>query len=226
MNINLTYYFEELYLPTTRHRKMQQREVEGKMTVSIQGASFNQAPLAMKASEYFRDGELGIREYRFYNDNLYTRIRRSDKTREGKGFWSTDDLSAWFNKPCTWGATREQETVIANIQKEAERYLVVGDEIWQIAREPRYVVMTFGFGRNHGGTALLIADHYNTNICPEDYFTALERDRAVTYALAIAEQRGDTEFVQSIKESGQIEVLILDAVKCIPFNRELTEKCS
>ena len=52
----------------------------------------------------------------------------------------------------------------AEIRDEADSYLFFQDKIWEECGEPRYEIVTFGLGHNHGGTAMFIKYEYNHNI--------------------------------------------------------------
>ncbi len=95
------------------------------------------------------------------------------------------------------GAESDEEA-IRQVQDRLDQFLIVDGEIWCRAGEPRYVVQTFGFGGNHGGTALLVATDYNPNLQPHCYFRADEFEAAREFAIEVATNRGDTESARSI----------------------------
>lgn len=90
-----------------------------------------------------------------------------------------------------------------------------GGKVWDEVGEPRYEIITFGLGHNHGGTGLFITKHYNPNISKDRYFSALDYDLAVKTANEIAERRGDTDDVGKFGEK-RIEVLMPEMVHCDP----------
>lgn len=79
-----------------------------------------------------------------------------------------------------------------------------------------YVINTFGLGHNHGGTGFFIEYHYNTNISNKNYFSALEREKAIAYGKKVAANRGDTESIEGMGECDIIEVLMPKMVKRNP----------
>lgn len=69
-----------------------------------------------------------------------------------------------------------------------------------------YVIMTFGLGYNHGGSALMIEDYYNSNIPSSRYYAANQREEAIAKAKEIALNRGDTESIHNIETALLIHV--------------------
>ena len=67
-------------------------------------------------------------------------------------------------------------------------------------------IMTFGLGCNHGGSALMIEDYYNSNIPSSRYYAANQREEAIAKAKEIALNRGDTESIHSIETAPLIHV--------------------
>ena len=106
--------------------------------------------------------------------------------------------------------------IVDNMQARANKYISLDGELWKECGEPRYVVNTFGLGHNHGGTAMFIEEFYNSNISSKNYFNAVDRDKAITYAKETAIARGDTDSVKRIGKMENIEVLIPEFFKVDP----------
>lgn len=85
--------------------------------------------------------------------------------------------------------------MIEMARKETRQYLLVDGELYKRTTEPRYCIVTFGLGHNHGSTGMFCEYHYNPNISKDSYFSALEGDKAVAYANKVAAGRGDTKSV-------------------------------
>lgn len=108
----------------------------------------------------------------------------------------------------------EQESKVEAVAKE---FVYFEGAFWRVCTEPRYVVMTFGLGHNHGGTSLFITDEYNSNVPNKNYFSALHRKEAIEYGKETALARGDTEYVSQIENSEEnIEVYMPEMVKVNP----------
>lgn len=110
-----------------------------------------------------------------------------------------------------------REKVEEYLKRWASGWLIIKGKsgMWAPSGEPRYVVMTFGLGCNHGGTALMLDSSYNSNISKDSYYSALQRTDAIAAATATAKSRGDLKSLP-IKPQGSIQVLIPEAVRCKP----------
>lgn len=110
----------------------------------------------------------------------------------------------------------DKKRVRRQIRERAKRYLCFDGKFWSECKEPRYMVLTFGLGHNHGGTGFFIEYGYNPNIPSNNYFNALQRDEAIAYGKSVALGRGDTESVDGIGEHDNIEVVMPEMVKLNP----------
>lgn len=114
----------------------------------------------------------------------------------------------------------DNQTEICRIlRKMANEYIYFNRTFWRVCNEPLYVVNTFGFGNNHGGTGFFIEFRRNPSIPSENYFNALQRDAAIAYGKSVAIGRGDTKFVDSLGEYSNIEVIMPEMVKARPNKR-------
>lgn len=97
--------------------------------------------------------------------------------------------------------------------------LIVDGTVYTRVGEPRYVVSTFGFGNNHGGTSLTSATFDNGNIPAEMYFRADEFEQARSRAIEVALKRGDTNDVPRLEQMKPIiTVHNPDSVKLVTFS--------
>lgn len=103
----------------------------------------------------------------------------------------------------------------ADITAWGKDHLLIGGRCFRTHGEPRWVVMTFGLGCNHGGTALMVDHGYNSNIDKARYFPISKRDEAMAEAKRIALARGDTKSIP-IDPDGRFDILIPEAVRCNP----------
>ena len=214
MKIQVKYKFEESYLPTKRHKILRWCDVESEMVVEVPEIFKDIAPVAFIVKDYKETAE-----YRFWNNQLW-RVEKSNHLVTGiEGACSVQELIDRIEHSgariyCRDRITKEyatQEIISAN-----SRYVLISGEVYSKIGEPRYVLMTFGLGHNHGGTSLMLDNYYNSNISKNRYFNALEKDKAVAEGKRVAEQRGDTDDIDRIGETYHIEVLIPEAVKCDP----------
>lgn len=99
------------------------------------------------------------------------------------------------------------------IRERASKILIVGNDLYRRCTEPYYTFITFGLGRNHGGTFLNL-NFTDSKQKKVEGFPATDRQGAIKATLKIAENRGDTEYFDLIRDaSDEIIVLSDDAVK-------------
>ena len=109
----------------------------------------------------------------------------------------------YLNEHCSWyfprlwrdGEHPDRKHMLGVVRKEMKKYLLIDGVLYEQTTEPRYVINTFGLGHNHGGTGMFCEYFYNDNIGKQNYFSALEGDKAVAYANYVAKRRGDTNDV-------------------------------
>ena len=203
------------YIPSARSQKYAFDEVEGEFKVNVVSLTANEAPVAFRLSDYSHESK-GITEIRWYQGQLWCKfIQYNCDTGEYEQAQAEDlprIVSSVFGVP--HGHARSREVLMKKYRDEAKRYLLIDGAVWGETGEPRYVVNTFGLGHNHGGTGLFVREYYNENIPASNYFSALDGDKAVSYANKVAERRGDTNDVGKFEK--MIEVLIPEAVTIRP----------
>ncbi len=220
--------FEEEYLPTKRHRVFRTREAEETVAVELREVTKANAPVAMVVTDYqsYLDengkDQFGLRDRNFHaiDGQLYSEKRDMSGTLD-KGVYSSEqfirDLMRYGDCRHAWDASkRSKEDMLHSIEDFMNSHVMIDGVIYQQTNEPRYVVMTFGLGHNHGGTAMMITQRYNSNISKERYFSALERDKAVAYANKVATARGDTKNVGTFDRDCNIKVFMPEMVRCDP----------
>lgn len=100
--------------------------------------------------------------------------------------------------------------------EKTKHYVICNGVVWKECEEPMYLINTFGLGHNHGGTGFFIQYSYNSNISNKNYFNALQREQAIAYGKQIALNRGDTDSVEGLGDSKDIEVFMPEMVKRNP----------
>jgi hypothetical protein len=214
MDFEVGYTYWEDYLPSPRCRNFRKRETNGSMTITIPDVSKEDAPIAF----IVRDGVRFDRpeEIRLWNNQLWKAVEYREMYCGASGLWPIEQIPSHI-KYTRYGNVIKNEQETQEQKKEiASSFLIIDGVVYRKSGEPRYVVMTFGLGYNHGGTSLMIDKHYNSNISASAYFNALDREDAIKAAKAIALRRGDTKDVDRMGNHYQIEVLIPSAVKCNP----------
>lgn len=209
------YAYRESYVPP-RCRKPRIREIRDACAVRIPSVRSVEAPVAMRHRRcWFPE----FQEYRWFEGNLYARVPYSRYLSNAKGWYPLEELQKKFFRPYIppYEVRDSREEAMQACQDRADQFLVVNDDqVWERIGEPRYVIATFGLGHNHASTALMIENSYNDNIRGDYYFSALEREKAVERCVEVALARGDTESVDHISDSWEIEVFIPEAVRCNP----------
>lgn len=246
MILKIDFTYEEKYLRTSRCRKPLARTREGIYELAIKELAKAECPIAavvhdMKSvyegatttADFEGNGEYKMfaEPYRVHNGKFYKFCRASYgaaiSTAQTELKYVIADIKSdlyryslyekenLFSDKSVYISDNLSE-IVDNMQARANKYISLDGELWKECGEPRYVVNTFGLGHNHGGTAMFIEEFYNSNISSKNYFNAVDRDKAITYAKETAIARGDTDSVKRIGQMENIEVLIPEFFKVDP----------
>lgn len=158
-------------------------------------------------------------DYRLYEGHLYFPHRPWARQHEPT-IPGTDHFPETQGIPRWWANSAEEFDRAA--RDWAQGFVIIDGEVWIRCGEPRYVVMTFGLGHNHGGTGLMVDTTDNSNIKASSYFRADEFEAAHEYAVRVASNRGDSDSISRFKQG--IEVLIPEAVTLVTVQPETTEQ--
>jgi len=200
MIVNSELSFWESYLPSPRHRKVRLREVKRNFSATVVETAGSEAPVAIRMKRRSRwdgpsdYGTSKVLEYRWHNNRLFVPVRLSRFRRlngERQRMATSKDLhycgSYHFGESSDEAQRRFDEW--------AASWLLVDGRLHEEIGEPRYVIMTFGLGCNHGigwGTSLSVDHWYNSNIHRDRYFRIDQEEEARKAGREIAERRGDT----------------------------------
>lgn len=246
MILKIDFTYEEKYLRTSRCRKPLARTREEIYELAIKELAKAECPIAavvhdMKSvyegatttADFEGNGEYKMfaEPYRVHNGKFYKFCRASYgaaiSTAQTELKYVIADIKSdlyryslyekenLFSDKSVYISDNLSE-IVDNMQARANKYISLDGELWKECGEPRYVVNTFGLGHNHGGTAMFIEEFYNSNISSKNYFNAVDRDKAITYAKETAIARGDTDSVKRIGQMENIEVLIPEFFKVDP----------
>lgn len=203
MNIRTHIKYEESYLPP-RCRKLRYRECEDFINVPLKEVASAELQLAFEDNSYSGKGKIY-----FYRDKLWCKAERNHNIAKNYGTKSALEDLIWIHEYCStyfrfsWdreaGMDTSRDGIIAAAINDMKSYILVDGELYSVTSEPRYVIVTFGCGNNHGGTGMFCEYGYNPNIAMENYFSALQGEQAVAYANNVAENRGDTRDVGKFK---------------------------
>ena len=214
MKVNMTIAYKEQYLPTPRCRKLRERTVEEDVEVTVQETAKAEAPVVFVVHDYERYWGYTDVEVRRFKGILYKRPYNFDyvciSDAAEADFATPDDMQRCLKRRCTcYPHPNSKAEAVRGADAETKRYLIIDGELWERCGEPMYVYHTFGLGHNHGGTSLSIAWFYNDNIGNDRYFNALQKAEAEAAAVRTAEARGDTDYIDFIKNS-DINITVLD----------------
>ena len=244
VSIDVFYCYTVDFLQTKRHKKASSRQFSNCASVNITELTQDEFPVAfivhdMKSVQdnmcSYQDYDSKLCEFRehaeiirAYKGKLYMPVRFVHGAAIG-GFADADYIKSELERLTTCSCydappitdksvilCDTEKEVIKTIRSGAKKYIFCNGIFWKVCNEPRYIIMTFGLGHNHGGTSLFIEQSDRTAYC----FNALQRDLAVEYGKAIAAERGDTEYIDNIGKHDNIEVLMPEMVKVKPFKED------
>lgn len=229
MKVSVQFSFIETVIPPGRRKAVDVVQNSGRLTATIKTISSEDAPVAIVAHMAVAGTETQILvPYRWYQGKLWTPTAlRSHQPYESpyrKGFFGfevppaeldlTDNSREARNRylGADW-ETGSQEATARAIRGALRGLLIIDGLVHREASEPRYVVMTFGLGRNHGGTALMTDDHFNSNLNRSSYFSLLDLEAAKARATEIATNRGDTKCLPIAVNGPVYQVLLPEAIR-------------
>ncbi len=203
MKIKTWIKYEEGYLPP-RCRKMRCRECEEYVDVNLKEANASDFTLAFEDNSYNGKGKIY-----FYKKKLWCKVKLGKNVSNPQKHGITSPLeelkhkhefSSWFF-PRLWrdGDHPDRARMIKAVKGELNKYVLMDGELYEQTAEPRYEIVTFGLGHNHGGTGMFCSYCYNPNICRDSYFSALQGEQAIAYANKVAARRGDTKDIGKFK---------------------------
>lgn len=252
MKYEITFWAREKYLPTKRHRKLRERQLEHSVTVNVKELTNEQFPVAFIVHDFHSvydgavsyddfDGHGDFRmiseEIRTYQKKLYKPVRVTHGAAVSTIFENLNYIKNQLeDRAPSWkdGEDFTEKSIVVDddtkdwvkcIRQKAKKYLIHDGKVYEECGEPMYNITTFGLGHNHGGTGFFIAYDYNPNISSDHYFSALEREEAIAYGKSVAARRGDTDSIAGMGEHDMIEVLMPELVKRNP-HKEHGKGCS
>lgn len=241
MNIKVLFGYVKDVVPPRCRKSRTHHFDDGVAEVSIPEVTNEQAPVAIRSTCKVRVSHDDVREvqvdYRYWGGQLWTSVRMCDAQPRGM---ETGQLTEWdwpaipseLDLRCKHGPGRNEniyagffsDTVFVQhdecmdlIRQWSSDHLIVDGVFYRPAGEPRYVVLTFGLGCNHGGTVLMVDSTFNPNIRRDFYFNLFELDKAIEFATKVAESRGDTKNIPMRVNGPKFEVLMPAAIK-VPSN--------
>lgn len=248
MKFEITFWSTEKYLPTKRHKKLRERQVENSVNVNVKELTDEQFPVAFIVHDFqsFYDGAVSYDDFdghedlkmfsediRTYQKKLYKPVRVTHGAAISTIFEKLDYIKAQLkgDRPYRQGGEdfTKKSIVVENdikdwikcIRQKAKKYIIYDEKVYEECGEPMYNITTFGLGHNYGSTGFFIDYDYNPNISSDNYFSALEREEAIAYGKSVAAGRGDTDSIDGMGEHDIIEVLMPELVKRNPHKEHV-----
>ncbi len=224
MNIKIPYKYTEQVIPK-RCRKPRSAMFSGEISLSIHEVSGEEAPVAIRQHTKTFNGdsyEPTIIEYRWWHQQLWV---VDSFNRFSQGPYETQTAQQFTQDPWplakgpSYSSYKSQQENRRELMAWTRSILFIDGTRWRRAGEPRYVIMTFGLGHNHGhpGTSLSSDNHYNPNIGNSRYLRIDQHAKALEMAIAIAERRGDDMAISFIKDyHDTFDILIPEAIRLNP----------
>jgi len=232
IKINIPFAYTEAVIPP-RCRKPRRQRFQTTITLKVFEVTAAAAPIAIREHapqcDEYPDS---VTNYHWWQNRLWvkTRFQRAChapyETQTVEQFQADPypyriDHSSY--EPYAYHTAAERRKTF---KQWARRVLFIDGIRYECASEPRYVIMTFGLGGNHGlgwGTALCTDASYNANISRDRYFRIDQYQAAVAEASRIALARGDTKALPiTTQRPTWYEIFIPDAVRLKPPTEHTT----
>lgn len=236
MKIKILFSYVENVVPPRCRNPRPMRYHDGEIELEVPEIQSCEAPVAIRAT-YNRDSsELPYQmEYRWWQNRLWTKVQcyRGEPHFDKK----TNDASKYAMYGHTIDLRSEDRmenrdfgiylSMVANSKVQAIEYLnawanhelIIDGIRYQPCSEPHYVVMTFGLGRNHGGTACMIDAAYDQTECSSSVFSLLERESAIKKATEVATLREDSSSLPIQPHGPEWKILIPEAIQIKPLEQ-------
>jgi hypothetical protein len=236
MKIKILFSYVENVVPPRCRNPRPVRYHDGEIELEIPEIQSCDAPVAICAT-YNRDsGELPYQMvYRWWKNRLWTNVQcyrgkpHVDKETKVPSKYAiyahTADLRSEYRmENRDFGISlsiveNSKAQAIEYLNEWAKHELIIDGIRHQPCSEPHYVVMTFGLGRNHGGTACMIDGTYDQSDCGSSVFSLLERDKAIENATKEATLREDSRSLPIQPHGPDWEILIPEAIQIKPLEQ-------
>lgn len=238
MKIKILFSYVENVIPTRCRNSRPVRYLDGEIEFEVPEVQSCEAPVAIRATQNIEPGKPPHQtEYRWWKNRLWTNVQCS----RGKPLFNKYSAMASMHVPYGHILDLRNEhrlqsndfgiyfSAVENSKLQSIEYLndwvknqlIIEGVRYQPCGEPHYVVMTFGLGRNHGGTACVIDGYYDQKDCNSSVFSLLERDKAIKKATEVATNRGDTNYLPIKPQGPDWEVLIPEAIQIKPLEQRV-----
>lgn len=200
----ISFSYNEEYLPTPRCKKLRVREVQSSTSVNIRECSKEDAPLVMVVKSFkCEDCEIRVFKGKLYRNAQWRDIKRTDYPLEQNETVNTINwqYTIWghdYYNDCRWSGEVGDATSKAKIKKQAGKYLIIGNMVFERTTEPIYVITCFGCNDSAG----MFVEYADKNSKQMSSYSALEREEchaALTDILSYSSNKYDGSEFYNIK---------------------------
>lgn len=175
----ISFSYTEEYLPTPQCKKFREREVKSSVRITIKECCNEDAPLVMVVKRYdCEDCEIRLFKGQFFRNVQWRNMNRGeDEPLEQNESVNTINWQheIWGNdyyNDCRWTGEKGDATSKAKIKKQAGKYLIIGDMVFERTTEPIYVITCFGCNDSAG----MFVEYADKNSKQMSSYSALERE--------------------------------------------------
>lgn len=208
VTIAVSYHYIEAVIPP-RCRKPRYQDFTDTLTVQVPVVASEDAPVVMRLPLTDSDDDPRVIELRGWNGDLYEPMTTYSYPNDQDTLVVQPGSSDYPLQVTASGINGTKAEASAEIRERYAAHLIIDERVWTRTIEPGYEVMTYGFGRNHGGTSLRLARHPRREM---DTHPVTDRTEAIRHATQVATQRGDTNSLAGIAEVAAVEVLLPSCV--------------
>lgn len=238
MKIKIFFSYVENVIPPRCRKPRRVRFHDGEIELEVPEVQSGEAPVAIRAMCKPDSKETPYQmEYRWWKNRLWTNVQcyrgqphldretklpsmflKYDQIIDLRGDWRLEnrDFGIYMSD-----VENSKVKIIDYLTEWANHELIIDGVRHQPCSEPHYVVMTFGLGRNHGGTACVIDGYHDQNDFNSIVFSLLERDKAIKKATEVATLREDLKSLPIEPHGPDWEVLIPEAIQIKPLDQRV-----
>lgn len=227
-------YYPKIIFPTARCNKPRTRDVYADYEYEIRETTKDEAPVVVIVHDVFEPRtDYSDKEIRLFDGKLYER-----QLRMHFGVFEEDNEKALT--PATIKDVKDHidcgaeinyegfsyDEYAAKVRGQASEFLLIEDEVWKVCGVPMYYIYAPDSSPfNSTITYVSIAFSDNNSLLRKRCFSAFEREKALSEAIRIAEERGDLESAEQIKNE-ECNIIVLNPSVIRPIVRSSGGNCS
>lgn len=215
ISVTVLFNYVESVIPPRCRKARPVKFSDGEFKVCITSVSSTEAPVAIRSTGLNGEGAMFIADYRWWKQKLWTSCLMEECVPKQTLVPPPSEIDLrndqYADLFCVHKETQTRAEQEKLIQEWVTRFLLIDGVLYQNTPEPCYEIMTFGLGKNHGGTSVFITDssNHNSNEC----FNLLESDLFLQRATEIALEREDNQSLPFVAPGPLFEVLLPEAIQ-------------